>query len=459
MSRKLTMLKKIAFSSFKISPTFRLNAKQAGTFGVFSNYLLNQNNKFFSTNIKLYEGNISNAMNEIHQSYNKSDFAETQRKYDHLYNNLFRAHFDEIISMKDNLNSIIETTFNHIETIQKHFAKEPSEITFPLYKAKWGAGNVYQALGEYEEAEKLISQALKLLPKGNKDDGPRLKINLASILNYLGKHEEAFKLHKQAIEEIGPKVNWKNGMETASAFHEMGEYYLATDNNSTLRAIQCFEKALSICESFYGWTTPQTTKTALILSRLYLETNRIDFSIILGEKALVGVELFLETYDAEVITVSGAYLARAYEKKGFLPFQQSTITRVYNILRRKKSETDSNVYLRCVFKLENMLGACRYMQGSLQIAEQTFEKLDQLSGTISAEWIEAEPEEARFEIAHMRYFNGACKIGLGKYQQGIEELQKSKQMFQTLLRSDWVGRIDELLNEAKVRLATENNQA
>ncbi|EFC36086.1 predicted protein [Naegleria gruberi] len=249
-----------------------------------------------------------------------------------------------------------------------------------------------------------------------------MKIVKASILNSMGLNDQGFELHNKAIQEIGPKVTWKNGLEASLAFHELGEYYL--NRGETGKAVQNFEKSLSISEGFYGWMSPQTTKTALLLSRLYLETNKVDFSVILGEKALIGIELFLDLYEAQLITISGSYLARAYERKGFYPFQQSTISRVYNILRRKKNETDTQTYMECVFKLENMMGSCRFFQGHLKLADQTFTKLDQLAESVMPEWIKKDSEEAQFELAYMKYFTGISKIGLQENSQGISELEQ-----------------------------------
>ena len=343
------------------------------------------------------------------------------------------------------IDDLIKASVAHITQIEKAFQKKKENIIFPLYKLYWKAATVLQAIGDVEKALKLISNSLDIVPKDNSEELPQIKIVKASILNSMGLHDQAFELHTKAITEIGPKVTWKNGSEAAIAFHELGEYYLGV-KVETAKAIQSFEKALSICEGFYGWTTPQTTKTAIILSRLYLETNKVDFSIILGEKALVGIELFLDSYEAPFITITGAYLARAYERKGFLPFQQSTITKVYNILRRKKAETDSQTYMECVFKLENMMGSCRYLQGHLKLADQTFSKLDQLAESVMPEWLKKDPEEAKFELAYMKYFKGVSKIGLKETSEGVKELEQAKAIFLNIERHDWANHCEEYIN-------------
>jgi len=365
-----------------------------------------------------------------------------------MYNTLYRSNLKHSDTVKEKVDELITSTMNHISQIEKHFQKERENIVFPIYKACWNAANILHSIGEHEQAVKQIANALESVPKEHREEIPQMKIVKASILNSMGHHDQAFELHNKAISEIGPKVTWKNGIEAATAFHELGEYYLGV-KGETGKAVQSFEKALSICEGFYGWTVPQTTKTALILSRLYLETNKVDFSIILGEKSMVGIELFLNTYEAPFITTSGAYLARAYERKGFLPFQQSTITRVYNILRRKKADTDSQTYMECVFKLENMLGSCRFLQGHLKIADQTFLKLDQLAESVMPEWLKKDPEEAQFELAYMKYFKGVCKVTLKEHAAGIEELEQSKAIFLRVGRDDWASNCDHYINEAK----------
>ncbi|EFC40989.1 predicted protein [Naegleria gruberi] len=335
----------------------------------------------------------------------------------------------------------IQKRYEHIEHLKLIEKKE--ELILPFYKLEWKIACVLQIIGEYEQAVIKITSALN--SKEGIEEIPQMKIIKASILNSMGLNDQGFELHNKAIQEIGPKVTWKNGLEASLAFHELGEYYL--NRGETGKAVQNFEKSLSISEGFYGWMSPQTTKTALLLSRLYLETNKVDFSVILGEKALIGIELFLDLYEAQLITISGSYLARAYERKGFYPFQQSTISRVYNILRRKKNETDTQTYMECVFKLENMMGSCRFFQGHLKLADQTFTKLDQLAESVMPEWIKKDSEEAQFELAYMKYFKGISKIGLKENSQGISELEQARKIFLNLQRQDWALHCDQYINK------------
>nr|CAG4718882.1 unnamed protein product [Naegleria fowleri] len=388
---------------------------------------------------------IRSFLKDTQDCFASGDAIQTQKRYEQMYNTLNKSSLVSSPDVQNIIDDLIKASVAHITQIEKAFQKKKENIIFPLYKLYWKAATVLQAIGDVEKALKLISNSLDIVPKDNSEELPQIKIVKASILNSMGLHDQAFELHTKAITEIGPKVTWKNGSEAAIAFHELGEYYLGV-KVETAKAIQSFEKALSICEGFYGWTTPQTTKTAIILSRLYLETNKVDFSIILGEKALVGIELFLDSYEAPFITITGAYLARAYERKGFLPFQQSTITKVYNILRRKKAETDSQTYMECVFKLENMMGSCRYLQGHLKLADQTFSKLDQLAESVMPEWLKKDPEEAKFELAYMKYFKGVSKIGLKETSEGVKELEQAKAIFLNIERHDWANHCEEYIN-------------
>lgn len=72
-------------------------------------------------------------------------------------------------------------------------------------------------------------------------------------------------------------------------------------------------------------------QTAFRLSKLYLENDNIDAGIIVGEKALIGLEIHHRGSDPCQITTLGCYLAKGYEKKKSFEMEQITISRVINV--------------------------------------------------------------------------------------------------------------------------------
>jgi hypothetical protein len=103
---------------------------------------------------------------------------------------------------------------------------------------------------------------------------------------------------------------------------------------SVQQAISYLEQAISLSEGLHGWSAHVTTQATILLARLYFDNDRVDLGIICAEKALIGMELHSNYYNAQFITLIGTYLARAYERKKHYTLAQNTVTRTFHVSSR-----------------------------------------------------------------------------------------------------------------------------
>ncbi len=261
------------------------------------------------------------------------------------------------------------------------------------------------------------------------------------------------KHYKSYLSEVGPHVNSGNGHLIARVYYEKAGDLI---NRGKLKeAVGDMERAFTILEGFYGWVDSLTCRVGASLSRVYLDVGRLDFGIILAEKTLIGMELYPTMFDLDELTSLGIYLARAYEKKKYFPYQQATITRTFNLLKRRKSMEDEQLYQECIFRLENILASCKYFAGEYPVAYTILKKLnDQATNdrNFMDSWMARDAPEAGLELAFMKYFRGATYIRMGELEPGMTAFNESKDKFVELGRDDWVKRVETTMDEAMQKL-------
>jgi tetratricopeptide (TPR) repeat protein len=321
----------------------------------------------------------------------------------------------------------------------------------PVHKAYYSLSELMSMVGRLAESRYFIEKALESMKQlsqlTNKDRAQNAQYLLKNA-TFLTDRQKRTKAYRAYLQEIGPNINRSNGHLIANVYYELAGDKI--ENNQIKESIVDLEKAFSICEGYYGWMDSLTSRIAVPLARIYLSENRIDFGIILAEKALIGFELFPSMFDLEELALTGIYLARAYEKKKFFPYQQATITRTYNLMKKYKTNENEQIYREYIFRLENMLANSKYVQGDLATAYAILKKLNDLTKDESfmSKWKERDEVEATLEFAFLKYFTGVTLVSSGDIFTGIEQLEASKATFESLGRDDWVKRVEENITEA-----------
>ncbi len=140
------------------------------------------------------------------------------------------------------------------------------------------AGNVHLLLGEYEEAEKLFSEAVQIHEKvlgGNAPELAKSLNNLAVALTRQSKYEVARDMHQRAM-NIQLRNYGEEHPDVAKTYSLFGSWIPVTDIHEAARMR---EKALEIRRKIYG---DQHLEVALS----YLETGRIKRALGMPEEAI-----------------------------------------------------------------------------------------------------------------------------------------------------------------------------
>lgn len=265
--------------------------------------------------------------------------------------------------------------------------------------------------------------------------------------------DKKMKHYTSYLTEVGPHVNSSNGHLIARVYYEKAGHLINQDKLK--ESLPDMERAFTILEGFYGWVDSLTCRVGASLSRVYLDVGRIDFGIIMAEKTLIGMELYPTMFDLDEITLLGIHLARSYEKKKYFPYQQATLTRTFNLLKRRKSFEDPQLYQECVFKLENILASSKYLAGEYPVAFTILKKLNDQTNdeNFMNAWMEKDEADAGLEYAFMKYFRGATLIRMNDFDGGVRSLNESKDKFTELGRDDWVKRVSANIDEALSKIA------
>lgn len=178
--------------------------------------------------------------------------------------------------------------------------------------------NLYQinnSLGNYDEAEKLISQRLKLDRElyGNNSSEVTADLNdLALLLNSKGQNKKAIELIQEAL-KIDIKLFGESDQSVAIRYNNLGIAYHALGDAA--KAKSYYEKALEIDRTVFGEQHPDTATDYNNLGSAYSDLGEPAKSVSYYEKALeIDRSVFGEQHPN--IAISYNNLGSAYRDLG-----------------------------------------------------------------------------------------------------------------------------------------------
>lgn len=110
---------------------------------------------------------------------------------------------------------------------------------------------------------------------------------------------------------------------------------------------------------------------------------------------------------------------------------------------------DPQLYQESVFKLQNMMGACRFLSQEFRHASVIYKRLDRNVEKILPGWLKRQPMEARFELGHMKYFRGATLVKLQRFDDGIQSIKEAVNEFEKCGHGEWVAQCKRNIEEAR----------
>ena len=177
------------------------------------------------------------------------------------------------------------------------------------------SGQVYNRLGEYNQAKELHENALMLYKEIFGEDHADVAIsysNLASVYDRLGEYNQAKELHKKAL-TIRKKTLREDHADVATSYSDLASVYnhLAEYN----QAKELHEKALTIRKKIFGEDHADLASSYNNLALVYYSLGEYNQAKELHEKALtIRKEIFGEDH-ADVAT-SYNNLASVYDRLG-----------------------------------------------------------------------------------------------------------------------------------------------
>jgi tetratricopeptide (TPR) repeat protein len=190
--------------------------------------------------------------------------------------------------------------------------------------------------GEYLKARIYLDHALKV--NRNAPGGPKSELKVAMSLNNLanlyydqGKYEEAFRLHKEAL-DIKERQLGTNHMEVAlslnnlaNAFTELGKYDMAEP---------LLKKALDIVDANQGANQPEKAYFLSNLSVVYLHQSKPDEAMRLHKQAEAIMRVSLDTLHPDYAKLQNN-LALIYYAQGDKELAEGPLKRAVEIKERQ----------------------------------------------------------------------------------------------------------------------------
>lgn len=119
------------------------------------------------------------------------------------------------------------------------------------------------------------------------------------------------------------------------------------------------------------------------------------------------------------------------------------------MLKHREEQFDPQLYKECYFKLQNMMGTCRFLLNDHFASLAIFQKMAKAAEEIYPQWSERNPDEANMETGYMFYFHGSSLVSVGHHAEGIKMLQKAKDHFAKVSAGDWMQHCDQNIGDAQ----------
>jgi tetratricopeptide (TPR) repeat protein len=143
--------------------------------------------------------------------------------------------------------------------------------------------------GDYAEAEKALSAALKLVDKRGRFDPrlPRTLTNLGAVYNEQGRHDEAVALYKRAL-TLWEGARRADPVEMCRTLNNLAWVYSTQAKDAEAESM--FQRGIGLCEKALGPGHPDVALTLNGLANLYLKLERFEQAEPLYRRALAAFE-------------------------------------------------------------------------------------------------------------------------------------------------------------------------
>ena len=204
------------------------------------------------------------------------------------------------------------------------------------------SGQVYNRLGEYNQAKELHEKALMIYKKIFGEDHAHVATsynNLASVYNSLGEYNQAKELHEKAL-TIRKKIFGEDHADVATSYNDLAIVYNSLGENS--QAKKRHEKALMINKKIFGEDHANVATSYNNLALVYSHLGEYKQAKELHEKALM---IYKKIFGEDHADVAKSYnnLALVYNHLGQNTQAKELHERALKIYKKIFGEDHANV--------------------------------------------------------------------------------------------------------------------
>ena len=315
-------------------------------------------------------------------------------------------------------------------------AKELHEKALMIYKKIFGEdhikvaacycnlASVFGSLGKYNQAKELSEKALMIRKKIFGEDHAHVAAsysNLASVYNNLGEYNQAKELYEKAL-MIHKKIFGEDHAHVATSYNNLASVYDSLGEYN--QAKELHEKALIIRKKIFGEDHADVATSYNNLASVYNSLGEYNQAKELYEKALmISKKIFGE--DHAHVATSYNYLASVYYNLG--EYNQAKKLHEKALMISKKIFGEDNAYVATSY---NSLASVCNSLGEYNQAKELYEKALRIRKEIFG--------EDHADVA-TSYSNLASVYNrLGEYNQAKELYEKALTIFKKIFGEDHV---------------------